>query len=84
MHEAHEEDLLERLVFAIKKHLSSFLNDCQLDQGWNEVSLSQFVKTVIVPALVETLFNKDIHYQGFSDDLSHFNEVTFYASLKIV
>ena len=75
---AHEEDLLGRLDCAIKRHLSSVLNDGRIDRGWNEVSLQKFVKTVIVPALVEALFNKDTHYEGFADDLSDFNEVSFF------
>eukprot|EP00092_Neocalanus_flemingeri_P007796 GFUD01008417.1.p1 GENE.GFUD01008417.1~~GFUD01008417.1.p1 ORF type:complete len:455 (-),score=127.15 GFUD01008417.1:138-1502(-) len=71
---AHEEDLLERLDCAIKKNLSSVLNSGQFDQGWNTVSLNKFVKTAIVPALVEALFNRDTHYEGFADDLSDFNQ----------
>ena len=72
---AHEEDLLERLKCAIKKHLSSAVNEGQFNQGWKEVSLNMFVKRTVVPALVEALFNSDIHYEGFVDDLLDFNEV---------
>lgn len=71
---AHEEDLLERLKFSFEKHLSLAVNGGLVNKQWKEVSLNLFVNGIIVPALVEALFNSDTHYDGFADDLSDFNE----------